>query len=176
MKLLLFIVCALACGTAAFAQQQNGDIHISRGKIFLNNGTFVDGQPIVITQDSVEFYSGNSTLRSSLDLIRVEKIQKYNGNWGTTGAWVGSILGVGVGIIAAAGTEETTTTGNIVRTRIQIWPVYVGAVIGGLVGLLIGKSSEDMKTVYSRPHHSDRMIGIDGTTFGEVRASYAVQF
>jgi prolyl-tRNA synthetase len=149
-KLTLTVILSLLF---VFVHAQDEDQAIQKGKIIISDSTIIDAQFIVIGQDSVKYYENDSKVRKVAALNQVMEIQKYDGNYGNTGMWIGGFAGIGIGVAIALGTKETDRTsmgyGYIEETTIQTWPIYVMTALGTLLGYVIGSTAEDWETVYS---------------------------
>jgi hypothetical protein len=121
---------------------------INRGRISTTDSAVIDAQHLVLSKDSVEYYVKESPDRYVMSLREVKLIEEYKGDRGTTGTWVGSLLGGGIGVAVALGTKDTKTTGFFQETRIQTWPIYVFTLAGGLIGYAVGSSAESWDPVY----------------------------
>ncbi len=140
----------LLLSSLALAQKSYEGRNITRGKIHTSDWRKIDSYNIFITKDSVEYYESDLVERHVMPLSSVDRIEENRGHWGTTGLWIGSGVGLGLGVIASIASVETTRTGYIEETRIQIWPIYVGTAVGALIGYFIGKSAADYRTVYDK--------------------------
>ena len=173
MKKLFFILLFAAFSFPIFAQQNMEGTTLNRGKIFTADEKIIDGQYIVFTKDSVEYYLENSRDRNVIGLNQVTEVQKYDGHYGNTGLWIGGIAGIGIGVAVALGTKETKTTGFIEETTIQTWPIYVFAAVGSLAGYLIGSAVEDWDTVYEKEIYGQlKNIYLEQNQFGGISLSY----
>lgn len=174
-NILIFFVIAFII--PAFAQQNLDGTAVNRGKIFTNDNQIINGQYLVFSKDSLEYYKENSQVRYVLPLKQINKVDKYDGNYGTTGMWIGGIAGVGIGVAVALGTKETKTTGYIQETTIQTWPIYVFAVVGTLGGYFIGSSIDSWDTIYSKDtSYLLKHINIGTTIHGGFAVSYHLNF
>lgn len=150
---------------------------ISNGRIITTDSKMINGQYLVIGKDSVEFYEKGNPARFAIPLSQVDQIQEFKGNWGNTGMWIGCLVGCGIGVAVALGTEETTTTGYFQETTIQTWPIYLIGLGGTLVGYLIGRSAEDYDTVYSRSTSFLKNLDIYmDKEFNSVHLAYKIKF
>ncbi len=147
-KIYLFLLTVLFC-FPVFGQQNLDGRSVNRGKIYTTDYETIDGQYIVFSKDSLEYYLEQSQNRKVLGLNQITEVTEYNGHYGNTGIWIGAIAGAGIGLAVALGTEETETTGFIQTTTIQTWPIYLFTALGSLVGYALGSTSEDWDTVYS---------------------------
>ena len=160
-----------------FAQQNMDGQTVSRGKIFTTDSEVIEGQYIVFSKDSIEYYLKDSKIRNVLNLNQVTEVQKYDGHYGNTGIWIGGIAGCGIGVVVALGTEETTRTGMFEETTIQTWPIYVFTAAGTLIGYVIGSASEDWDTVYSNEMSSLlKNMYVKQNKYGGMSLSYTVHF
>ncbi len=152
MRKMFMIFIAFALSFPLLGQQSYEGKSVGRGKIFLTDSDMIEGQYLVFSNDSLEYYVKGSQSRNVVGLNHVTKVLEYDGNYGNTGMWIGGIAGGGIGLAVALGTKETTTknSGYMVmeETKIQTWPIYVFTAAGTLVGYLIGSASEDWNTVY----------------------------
>ncbi len=175
-KIYLFLFILVFTFPMLGQQNINGKT-INRGRIYTTDSLLIEGQYIVISSDSVEFYQKDSQERYIFGLAKVNKIEQYDGNWGNTGAWIGGIVGLGAGIGVALGTKETERTGYLEVTTIQTWPIYLFTLVGTLGGYLIGASSEDWKTVYSKTTAFLKDFKIENNrNYGGLCLSYNVHF
>ena len=140
------ILLVIAFFAPLFAQQNMEGTALNRGKIFTTDNQVIDGQYLVFSKDSLEYYKENSQARNVLHLSQVNEVQQYNGNYGTAGMWVGGLVGVGVGVAVALGTKETKSSGFIEETTIQTWPIYVFTIVGTLAGYFIGSKNINLGT------------------------------
>lgn len=150
MKIVYLFLFAIIFSLTVFGQQSYEGRTFSRGRIVTADSKIIEGQAMAISADSVELYVNNFQERLVLGLNQVNKIQEYNGNWSTTGTIAGCIIGCGIGVVVALGTEQTTTDGYIQTTTIQTWPIYLFTFGCGLVGYLIGAANESWATIYSK--------------------------
>jgi hypothetical protein len=160
-----------------FAQQGTDGQTVERGKIFITDSQVIEGQYIVLSEDSVEYYMKNIKERKILNLNEVNEIQSYNGHYGNTGIWIGGIGGGAIGVVVALGTKETKRTGFIEETTIQTWPIYVFTAVGTLVGYVIGSSVEDWETVYSKDVSAIlKNVYVNQNEFGGMSLTYTFHF
>ena len=177
MRKVIVVIFVAICFVPTFAQQNMDGTAVNRGRIFTSDGQMFDGQYLVFSKDSLEYYKENSQTRNVLNLGNVDKVLKYDGNYGTTGMWIGGIAGVGIGVAVALGTKETKTTGYIQETTIQTWPIYVFAIVGTLGGYLIGSSIDSWDTIYSKDtSYLLKHINIGTTSHGGFAVSYHLNF
>ena len=177
MKKLIVIILVIVFSIPILGQQNMEGETVSRGKIFTTDSQVIEGQYIVFSKDSVEYYLKNSKNRNVLNLNQVTEVQQYDGHYGNTGMWIGGIAGCGIGVVVALGTKETTRTGFIEETTIQTWPIYVFTAAGTLVGYLIGSASEDWDTVYSNEISALlKNMYVKQNKFGGMSLSYTVHF
>lgn len=148
MKQVLFFGIIFTFSFQVFAQQSYEGKTINRGKIYLPDSQVLDGQYLVFSSDSLEYYLKDSQQRHVVGLHDVSKVQEYAGHHGNTGMWIGAFVGAGIGVAVALGTKETERSGYIETTTIQTWPIYLFTGVGTLMGYLIGKNAEDWETVY----------------------------
>lgn len=173
--ILIFLVCTFSIPT--FGQKNLEGKTVSKGKIFTTDSRVIEGQYLVFSKDSVEYYLKNSKDRNVLDLSQVSKVQRYNGHHGNTGMWIGGIAGCGIGVVVALDTKETTRTGYIEETTIQTWPIYVFTAAGTLVGYLVGSASEDWETVYSNDMSALlKDFYVKQNKFGGISLAYTLHF
>ncbi|NTW88618.1 MAG: hypothetical protein HGB26_05745 [Desulfobulbaceae bacterium] len=179
-KIFLILFVSVFCSPVFGQQESTENKAISRGKIFTTDSQVIEGQYIVISKDSIEYYVKNSQVRNALNLNQATKVLEYRGNYGSTGGWIGFGVGLGVGIAVAVGSAETKTSAYVEETTIQTWPIYVFPLVGGLVGYLIGKGVDDWGTVYSSKNKSTtaflKNIDIKQNSFRGVAVSYNVHF
>jgi hypothetical protein len=160
-----------------FGQQNMEGTAVNRGKIFTADNQILEGQYIVFSKDSLEYYKENSQVRNVLHLGQINEVQQYNCNYGTTGMWLGGAVGITLGGVVALGTKETKRTDFLGETTIQTWPIYIFTLVGTLGGYLIGASIESWDTIYSKDDASIlRNINIGTTTRGGVTVSYHLNF
>ena len=176
MKKLLFTLLIIALTLPVYTQQTYRNLTLSRGIIVTTNSDTLNGQYIAISKDSVEYYPGNSRTRYTLGIDQVTEVQKYNGDYSTTGLWLGGIAGVAIGVAAALGTEETTTTGMFKETTIQIWPITVALALGLAAGYLIGSQIEDWDVVYRNNKTINNNLSINNCNLRGWVISYKVFF
>jgi len=152
MKKMFLILLVFVFNFSLFGQGSYDGKSVDRGKIYLTDSEVIEGQYLVFSKDSLEYYMKNSQARNVLGLNQVTKVQKFAGHYGNTGMWIGGIAGCGIGVAVALGSKETERTsfgsGYIEETKIQTWPIYVFTAAGTLIGYFIGKGSEDWETVY----------------------------
>lgn len=166
MKTLVTFFMVVAFGGPVLSQVIHGSTGkaINLGRIQASDGRTIDGQHMVITGDSVEYYVKGSSSRFALNLTEVKAIQEYRGNRGQKGIVIGSIAGAAVGIAVSLATIETNQSrfagGYIEETRIQLWPILVFTSLGSVMGYLVGKSSESWETVYSKNASSSHKLGL----------------
>ncbi len=171
------ILLVIAFFAPVFAQQNMEGTAINQGKIFTTDNQVIDGQYLVFSKDSLEYYKENSEVRNVLHLRQVNEVQKYDGNYGTAGMWIGGIAGGAIGVAVALGTKETKRTGFFEETTIQTWPIYVFTIVGTLGGYLIGSSMESWDTVYSNDTSSLlKNINLGTTAKGGIAVSYRLNF
>ncbi len=147
-KMILFLFAVFIC-FPVFGQQNLDGRSVNRGKIFTTDSQIIEGEYIVFSKDSIEYYPEESQDRKVLGLNQVTEVSEYDGHYGNTGIWLGGLAGCGIGVAVALGTKETETTGFIQTTTIQTWPIYLFTALGTLVGYALGSASEDWDTVYS---------------------------
>lgn len=177
MKKMLFILIMCSFCFPIFGQTNVEGLTVSKGKISTINSEVIEGQYIVFSSDSVEYYLKNSKVRNVLNLDQVTKVQQYDGHYGNTGMWIGGIAGCGLGVMVALETKETTRTGYIEETTIQTWPIYVFTAAGTLLGYLIGSASEDWDTVYSSDMSALlKNIYVKQNKVGNISLGYIVKF
>jgi len=181
MRKLFLILLVLSFSIPIFGQQYQDGTTISRGKIFTTDAEVIEGQYMVFSKDSIEYYLKNSKDRNVLNLNQVTEVQEYNGHFGNTGIWIGGLGGCAIGVVVALGTKETERTnfgsGYIEETKIQIWPIYVFSAAGALIGYVIGSASEDWDTVYSNEMSALlKNMYVKQNKFGGMSLSYTVQF
>ncbi len=150
MKKILLILFVVVFSFTVFGQQGFEGKSVNRGNIYTTDSDMIEGQYIVFSKDSIEFYLENSQTRYVLGLNQVTEVLEYDGNYGNTGIWVGSFVGAGIGLAVALASEETETSGFGTTTTIQIWPIFVFGAVGTLIGYFIGQGIEDWNTVYSK--------------------------
>ncbi|MBI5471344.1 MAG: hypothetical protein HY961_03265 [Ignavibacteriae bacterium] len=148
MKKTTILFVALVIAVPLFGQT-NRDRAIDRGRIHVAGSQMIECQHLVLSGDTVEYYAKESSSRYALGLKSVNLIEEYRGNNGSTGSLVGALLGAGIGVAVALGTKETKTTGIFEETTIQTWPIYVGTLLGGVIGYAIGNSAESWEPIYS---------------------------
>ncbi len=177
MRIVTIILLVIAFFAPVFAQQNMEGTAVNQGKIFTTDNQILDGQYIVFSKDSLEYYKENSEVRNVLHLGQVNEVQQYNGNYGTAGMWLGGAVGITLGVVVALGTKETKSTGYIEETTIQTWPIYVFTILGTLGGYFIGASIDSWDTVYSKDSSSLlKHINLGTTARGGVAVSYHLNF
>lgn len=177
MKKFFLIIFVLFYGFQVFGQTGMDGQTVERGKIFTTDSLEIEGQYIVFSNDSVEYYIKNIKERKVFNLNEVTEIQSYNGHYGNTGIWIGGIGGGAIGVVVALGTKETTRTGFIEETTIQTWPIYVFTAAGTLLGYVIGSSVEDWETVYSMDMSVIlKNIYVKNNGYGGMSLSYVFHF
>jgi len=175
MKKIVIVLLVLFSQYQILGQEIEDGTVVSKGKIYTMDSEVIDGQYIVFSDDSLEYYLSNSEQRHVMSLDEVKEVSKYGGHYGNTGMWVGTIGGAIIGVVVALGTEETETSGFVQTTTIQTWPIYVFTLVGGLAGMLIGQSAEDWETVYSNKISFLENININSNQFG-THISYRIHF
>jgi len=176
MKKLLLILFVVVFSFPVLGQQAFEGTSLNRGNIYTTDSEMIEGQYIVFLKDSIEFYLENSQTRYVLGLNQVTEVQKYDGDYGTTGLWIGGLGGAAIGVAVAMATEETTRSGNIQTTTIQLWPVYLIGAVGSLVGYFIGSGIEDWETVYSSSTAFLKNFNIKQNKYTGLAVSYKVYF
>lgn len=176
MQKMLLILSVVIFSITIFAQQDHEGISVNSGNIYTTNSEIIKAQYIVFSKDSIEFYLENSQDRYVLPLEQVNEVQEYDGNYGSTGMWIGGFAGIAIGTVVALGTKETTTTGFIEETTIQTWPILVFTLAGTLIGYVIGAQAEDWNTVYSKNSGFLKNFNIKQNKQNEFALSYRVYF
>lgn len=177
MKKVFLILSVLLLSIPVFGQTNMDGTTVSRGKIYTTDADVIEGQYIVFSEDSVEYYLKGSKKRNILNLNQVTEVQQYDGHYGNTGIWIGGFAGAGIGVVVALGTKETKRTGFIEETTIQTWPIYVFTAAGTLAGYLIGSAVEDWDTVYSSEISALlKNMYVKQNKFGGLSVSYSVNF
>lgn len=173
----LFFLFVMVFSFQLFAQESYEGMTVGRGKIYLPDSKVIEGQYLVFKEDSLEYYIEKSKQRYILNLQDVSMVKEYGGHNGDSGVLWGGILGTSIGVVVALGTKKTERDGFIETTTIQTWPIYLFGAGGALLGYLIGKSSENWKTVYKNDTAISHEFNIQQTThFDGLSLSYTVHF
>ena len=176
MKYLISITMVLACSTIVFSQQNLEGRSVGRGMIYTTDQDTIEGQYIVFSKDSLEYYLRNSQTRYALGLNQVTEVQEYNGNYGNTGLWIGGIGGALIGVVVALGTKETKSNLFYKETTIQTWPIYVIGGLSTILGYVIGITIEDWNTIYSRSLALLKNVNIKQNKYNGLAVSYRLYF
>ena len=175
-NLFLLSIIVVLFSFPVLSQQGIEGTSVNQGNIYTTDSEVIEGQYIVFSKDSVEYYLENSQTRYSLGLNQVTEVLEYDGNYANTGVWIGGLVGVGIGVAVALGTEEEETSGFITTTTIQTWPIYVFTAVGTLAGWLIGSQIEDWETVYSKSTALLNNFNLKQNKSGGLALSYKVYF
>ena len=163
-----------------FSQQNLEGRSINRGKIYTTSADTVEGQYMVFMKDSIEYYLENNQTRHTIGLNQVSKVEEYNGNYGTTGIWVGTLVGAGIGLAITLGNESSSSNlpGIISDEELtsNVLTILLSLGIGGGLGYLIGQAIEDWNTVYSSGSAFLKNFHIKLNNHNGLAVSYKVYF
>jgi hypothetical protein len=176
MKKMLLVLFVVTFIFPVFGQQYLEGTSVNRGNIFTTDSKVIEGQYIVFSKDSIEYYLENSQDRYVLPLDQVNEVLEYDGNYSNTGIWIGGIAGAAIGTAIAIGSEETTTTAFYTETTIQLWPILVFTAVGTLAGWLIGSQVDGWNTVYSKSAAFLKSFNIKQNNHSGLDVSYRVYF
>lgn len=172
MKKILLILFVVVFSFPVFSQQSFDGKSVNHGIIHTTDPDTIEAQYIVFSKDSMEFYLENSQTRYVLGLDQVNEVLEYDGNYGSTGTWIGGIAGTGIGLVIALGNVEEGTDQGFETT----WPIYVFGAVGALAGWFIGSEIEDWKTVYSKSTAFLKNFNIKQNNHSGLDVSYRVYF
>lgn len=151
MKYLCMILFVTATAvTLAWSQSSDEARAYARSRIFTADSSLIEVDQVIISRDSVEYYIKGSQTPFVMPTSEIKTIESFKGTRGGTGSLIGSLLGAGAGVAIAVGTKETERKGIFEVTTFQTWPIYVGALVGGLIGYAIGNSVQAWDLVYTR--------------------------
>lgn len=104
----------------------------------------------------------------SMSFNEVNKLEFKSGDKGAAGSIIGSLLGCGIGVVAALATVETETVDHgwyiEETTTMQLWPIYLFGIGGAFVGYMVGRNSPKYTPLYdeskigSVPSHLDMYL------------------
>ncbi|MBX2990100.1 MAG: hypothetical protein KF749_02920 [Bacteroidetes bacterium] len=152
---------------------------INKGRIYTADNVLINGQHMVLTSDSVEYYVKDSPIRYAMSLSEVARMEEYSGDYGLTGGVVGALMGGGIGLAISLGSEpeKSNLPGLVTDEELTTALIIPLAVLGGgLVGYLIGQAIEDWSTVYSKSSALLRGLNIKRHHNGGLAVSYNVFF
>jgi len=176
MKKLLLVLFVFVFSFPVLGQQGIAGTSVNQGNIYTTDSKVIEGQYIVFSKDSIEYYLENSQDRYVLPLDQVNEVLEYDGNYSNTGIWIGAFAGAAIGTAVALGTEETSTSGYVTTTTIQLWPILVFTAVGTLAGWLIGSQVDGWNTVYSKSTSFLKNFNIKQNNHSGLDVSYRVYF
>jgi len=171
MKKMLVILFVVVFSFPVLGQQAIEGTSINLGNIYTTDSDIIEGHNIVFVNDSIEFYLENSQTRHILGLDQVTEVLKYDGNYSSTGGYVGAIVGgiVSAAIYIAGGTTKRTTSSQFYLSLLSaVGCVAAGALIGSLI--------EDWETVYSKSTAFLKNFNIKQNKLSGLAVSYKVYF
>lgn len=174
--ILIAVIVISALPLRAQTRQWSESKAISKGRIVTTDQEVIEGQHMVVSSDSVQYYVKASTIRYAMGLNEVNSIEEYQGDYGTTGTVVGALVGGGIGLAVALGSKETKSTRFFEETTIQTWPIYAFTLVGGLLGYAIGSNAESWGIVYdSRRAFFDPFQVHANANIGGVSITYRIK-
>lgn len=176
MKIMLLNLIIITFSFSVFAQQDLEGTTIRAGVIKTTESDTINTRLIVFSKDSIEYYLTNSNDLNVMPLNEVSEVLVYDGDYSTTGMWIGGVVGLGAGVITAIAMEETTTEGNVVTTTTPLWPGYLFTVLGAAIGYAIGKNIEDWDIVYKESTMLLKNFDINQNNLTGLVVSYRVYF
>jgi len=156
-NLLLILLCVIVQSVHAQTKSKYDGI-IGEYKITLDGETIKSVflvNVFYVSESSLTVLKKGDKQNTSYNLADLKEViynEKKPGN--QAGLWIGSILGAVVGGLAAAGmiTEETRIEGNyeITETKLPLWPIYGGSLVGALIGGAISDGGTNAKVIYTK--------------------------
>jgi len=154
-NVLLLLLVVLILPGQLFSQSKVVWKTLQKGAIVFGNNEKVRAELISIRKDSVSYYEeGYRANKKIVSMESIYEILEYKGTGGTSGSIFGSLIGGAIGVVASLATQKTEREsfgyGYMEKTTIQVWPIYVGVGVGGLIGHTAGKKNEKWKSVYKK--------------------------
>ena len=176
MKIMLLILIVITFNFQIFAQKDLDGTTVRAGVIKTKDSDIINTRLIVFSKDSIEYYLTNSNELNVISLNKVSEVLVYDGNYSTTGIWIGGLVGLGAGVAAAFAMEETATSGYVVTTTVPLWPVSIFPLVGAAIGYAIGKNIEDWDVVYKDSAMLLKNLDIKQNNLTGLVVSYRVYF
>lgn len=176
MKIMILIFIVITFNFSVFAQQGLEGTTVRAGFIKTIDTDTISTRLIVFSKDSIKYYLTNSKDPNVMALNDVSEVFVYDGNYSTTGIWIGGIVGLGIGVATSLALEETTISGFVETTTIPLWPVYLFPVVGAVIGYAIGQNIDDWDVVYKESATLLKNFDIKQNNLTGLVLSYRVYF
>ncbi len=158
-KIIAIIYCLLQLSQLANAQSKSKrDGIIGEYKVTVDSETLktvFQASVFYVNESSFTVLRNGDKQNTTYNLADIKEITYNEVKPGSqSGLWIGAILGAVLGGVASANmiTEDTRIEGNyeITETKIPLWPIYGGSLLGGLLGNAITGPSKVPKVIYTK--------------------------